>query len=70
MRTWAEGETDVVRQPEGRFGRLAAPAWSDGFEVRCACDDCGAHLLAAPGLRGALYGVCLVCGGESFTPVI
>ena len=59
----------VTRRQGGRFGRLAPPPSGGEGAIRCECDHCGAHLLAAAGLHGRLYGVCLVCGGDRFTPV-
>jgi hypothetical protein len=57
---------------QGRFkrrGRLPVPPGSDGREVRCACNRCGAHLYATPADGGALNGVCVICGGREVTPV-
>jgi hypothetical protein len=71
MKLWTT-DTEAIMTPnlmDGRFGRLAPAVGASSGEVRCECVRCGAHLLAAPGLRGELFGVCLVCGAENFTPV-
>lgn len=62
------------RLPDGprvpRFGRLAPePSTPAAAQVRCACDRCGAHLLASPRTDGAFAGRCPVCVGQCFTPV-
>ena len=65
----ARGEEHEVRL--GRFGRLIAVPPSDadrGAQVRCACDRCGAHLLAVRA-AGGLTGTCPVCLSQQFEPV-
>lgn len=53
-----------------RFGRLEPePGSPASAQVRCACDRCGAHLLASPRCDGAYRGHCPVCVGQRFTPV-
>ena len=53
-----------------RFGRLAPePGAPASGQVRCSCDRCGAHLLAAAQDEGELTGHCPVCVGQRFTPV-
>ena len=54
----------------GRPGRLApSPGAPQADQVRCACDRCGTHLMAAARLDGGLEGVCPVCLSRSMTPV-
>ncbi len=59
-----------LTRPRPRVGRLAAPLGAeDEAHVRCACQDCGAHLLGARDQHGHASGVCLVCGGVAVRPL-
>ena len=56
------------REPGRRFGRLD-PAPGLGMHQRCACQVCGAHLMAI-GLGADRYeGVCQVCGSDRISPL-
>lgn len=59
--------------PRSRFrrqGRLAPfPGAPHSEQVRCACDRCGSHTLAASRPDGSFEGVCPVCLSRSMHPV-
>lgn len=62
--------TEEVKHTDRRFGRLAATdPRPEAAQVRCSCDNCGAHLIAAPDVRGVLEGACPVCLSQAFTPL-
>ena len=53
-----------------RQGRLAPYPGSPAAEqVRCQCDRCGSHLLAAVRPGGHLDGACPVCLSRAVTPL-
>jgi hypothetical protein len=77
-----EGVVLKLRTPDGRevapqqqvvrpHGRLATPFDGSPAErhIRCACDDCGAHLLGTRSHAGGASGVCLVCGSTAIRPL-
>ena len=64
-------ETASTQHPRfARYGRLAPfPGTAQSDQVRCSCDSCGSHLLAAVGSGGRIDGSCPVCLSRAVTPV-
>lgn len=67
----AEVEAITTQRPRfARYGRLAPfPGAPHSDQVRCSCDRCGSHLLAAVRPSGKLDGTCPVCLSQAVTPV-
>ena len=65
-----EGTKEVALPRFVRYGRLQPfPGAPDSNQLRCSCDRCGTHLLAAVRRGGALDGSCPVCLSRAVTPV-
>lgn len=65
-RTGEDHSGERFRRP----GRLTPfPGAPGAAQVRCACDRCGSHLLAAARPDGRLDGACPVCLSRAVTPV-
>lgn len=65
------GTKGLLERPRfARYGRLAPyPGAPSAEQVRCECDQCGTHLLAAARPAGGVDGSCPVCLSRRVTPV-
>ncbi len=70
LRDHVEETREAAGPRFARHGRLALfPGAPQSEQVRCSCDRCGTHLMAASRDGGDFEGVCPVCLSRSMHPV-